>query len=86
MVRAKAVERKRKSIEQEPKMSTQKNKKQKTENDNLVECMVIKYVVENDKHPNFFLNHAIDKVVIEEILGFNKTINKEQVISKNIFY
>ena len=62
-------------VPEENPVTENKSKKVKSK----IECVAIECKVSNEKHPNYALNNMIDKVCIEDIIGFNKTLFREQV-------
>ena len=44
-----------------------------------IECIAIKYDIPDTNHPNHFLHNKIDRIPIDDIIGFNKTTFKQVV-------
>lgn len=44
-----------------------------------IECISIKFDIPDTNHPNHHFHNKIDRIAINEIIGFNQSISKEDV-------
>lgn len=58
----------------------------KQRNSNEVECLMIKYECEHEKHHNHALHGVIDRALVTHILENNKNISRDEVYLFLIFF